>query len=212
VRYGREKGYLRTIPLVDPALLYSRNSYKVSNDGYLSYGGGFYPVSMALCLREVLVEPVFGRQLRVYDAQGCLVSEISVDPFTKVKPLHPEHEAINEGFRQRKEARRSEILTMFITTFQQTGERYLEGLKERVGPNLYWHLSEIMKYAELYGVHEVVHVLRECITIGTYHKNSVKRLLSVRKPQQPPIVPLVPVCVMPSVTLRRGLSEYRVEV
>ena len=212
VRYGREKEYLKSIPLVDPALLYRRQPHKVSSDGYLSYGGGFYPVSMSLCLREVMVEPVFGRQLRLYDARGSLISEMNVDPFTKVKPLHPEHEVINEGFKQRKDARRAEIVIRFVTTFEQTGEQYLEGLKERVGPNLYWHLSEIMKYAELYGVYEVVHVLKECVTIGTYHKNSVKRLLSVRKPQHPPIVPLVPVCAMPPVVLRRELSEYRVEV
>jgi len=100
----------------------------------------------------------------------------------------------------------------FIETFDDTGRLYAEGIKERVGANLYWHLSEIMKYTELYSVSEVSDVLAECIRIGAYHKNSVKRLLSLRKIHEPVAVPAPAALIFPSVDITRGLSAYRVEV
>lgn len=99
----------------------------------------------------------------------------------------------------------------FLETFDN-GRLYIEGLKERTGANLYWHLSEIMKYTELYDVSEVSGVLAECIAIGAYHKNSVKRLLSVRKIQEPKSNPVLTARMLPHVDIRRGLSAYRVEV
>ncbi len=211
-RYLREKGYLKEIPEVEPALLYERQIHKVSNDGYISYGGGFYPVPMRLCLKEVMVEPVSGRLLRVYDEKGVLAIEHKVNPFRGgVRPEHPEHEEMNRRFREKKDAQRSEIVNRFLETFDN-GRLYIEGLKERTGANLYWHLSEIMKYTELYGVSEVSGVLAECIIIGAYHKNSVKRLLSVRKIQEPAVSPVLTAQMFPHVDIRRGLSAYRVEV
>ena len=211
-RFLMEKGHLREIPLVEPTQLYERQIHKVSNDGYISYGGGFYPVPMNLSLRNVLVEHVFGRLLRIYDEKGHLVVEHQVDlSKTGLRPVHPEHEGINKRFMERKEAKKSEIVSKFIETFKDNGELYVEGLKERVRANLYWHLSEIMKYTGLYRVSEVSDVLRECISIGAYHKNSVKRLLGVRKIQAP-LMDTVHTHIFTSVDITRGLSDYRVEV
>jgi transposase len=211
-RFLREKEYLRDIPSVEPTLLYERQIQKVSSDGYISWGGGFYPVPMRLCLRDVMVEPVFGKLLRVYDEKGLLAVEHRVNLFERdLRPEHPEHEEINKRFREKKEAKRSEIVNRFIETFNDNGRIFVEGLKERVGANLYWHLSEIMKYTELYGVMAVYDVISECINTGAYHKNSVKRLLRGKKMQSPSIGPLI--ChILPSFDITRGLSVYKVEV
>jgi len=212
-RYSREKGYLKGIPSVEPTVLYEREFSKVSNDGYISYNGGFYPVPMRLCLKEVRVEPIFGRLLRVYDEKGHLAVEHQVNLFERgLRPEHPEHEEINSRLREKKQTQRSEVVDRFIETFDDTGRLYAEGIKERVGANLYWHLSEIMKYTELYSVSEVSDVLAECIRIGAYHKNSVKRLLSLRKIHEPVAVPAPAALIFPSVDITRGLSAYRVEV
>jgi len=60
---------------------------KVSNDGYISFNGSFYPVPMNLCLRDVMVEGILGRTLRVYDLKGNLVTEHEIRLFEEgIKP------------------------------------------------------------------------------------------------------------------------------
>jgi Helix-turn-helix domain of resolvase. len=73
-------------------------------------------------------------------------------------------------------------------------------------------LNEYEDKVELYSVSEVSDVLAECIRIGAYHKNSVKRLLSLRKIHEPVAVPAPAALIFPSVDITRGLSAYRVEV
>jgi len=164
-------------------------------------------------VKDVRVEPVFGRLLRVYDEKGQLAVEHQVNLFeTGLRPEHPEHEEINRRYREKKETQRSEIVNRFIETFDDNGRLYVEGLRERAGANLYWHLSEIMKYTELYSAIEVSDVLTECISIGAYHKNSVKRMLSLRKIQEPVTGPVLTARMFPSIDITRGLSAYRVEV
>lgn len=212
-RFLEEKGYLKDIPVVEPTLLYERQIRKVSNDGYISYNGGFYPVPMRLCLKSVMIESVFGRLLRVYDEKGMMAIEHQVRLFERgLREEHPEHEEINKRFRQKKESQRSDIVRKFIETFKDNGRVYIEGLKERVSANIYWHLTEIMQYTNLYGVSEVSEVLTECIEIGAYHKNSVQRLLGVRKIQKPIVVPILSTRMFEVVDITRRLSAYRVEV
>jgi len=212
-RYLKEREYLKEIPLIEPTLIYERQIKKVSNDGYISYNGGFYPVPMRLCLREVMIELVYGRLLRVYDANGIVVGEHQVNPFeTGIRPLHPEHEEMNKKFREKKEAQRSLIVSRFIDTFADKGRLYVERLKDKVGANLYWHLSEIMKYTELYSSSEISEVLTECIEIGAYHKNSVQRLLGLKKLQKPVASTVLATRMPEPVSITRGLSDYRVEV
>lgn len=159
-RFLRERELLRQIPLAEPAVLYEREVKKVSSDGYISYKGGLYPVPMRLSLREVMVESVFGRQFRVYDKRGEMVIEHRIRLFDKrVRPEHPEHEEINREYREKKEAQRSEIVNRFILTFSDNGKIYVERLRERVGPNLYWHLTQIMRYSLLYSIEDVSDVL-----------------------------------------------------
>jgi predicted transcriptional regulator len=78
---------------------------------------------------------------------------------------------------------------------------------------LYWHLKEIEGYTELYGISKVLDAIDKCISIGTYHKNSVKRLLiplpiSQHNPVNTPLANLM----LPAGNTKRGLSAYRVEV
>ncbi|MGO9612813.1 MAG: hypothetical protein ACLPX5_07250, partial [Dissulfurispiraceae bacterium] len=89
---------------------------------------------------------------------------------------------------------------------------YAEGLKTSVTANMYWHIEEIIDYTKLYSIADVSSVLAECIEIGAYHKNSVRRLLGCRAPQSsPPEILNEP--YMPSpVDIRRPLCAYKVEV
>src|SRR5690606_3147213 len=75
------------------ALLFQKEPRKVSNDGYVSYGGNFYPVPMRCALRRVWVENIYGRHLRVYDEAGRLLAEFDLEIKKQtVRPPHPEHE------------------------------------------------------------------------------------------------------------------------
>lgn len=160
-----------------------------------------------------MVEAIFGRLLRVYDEKAMPAIELKVNLFEAgLRPEHPEHEEINKRFREKKEAQRSEAIRRFVGTFGDKGRFYIEGLKERVGVNLYWHLSEIMRYTELYPVEAVSDVIKECIDIGAYHKNSVKRLLSLMEIQPTVSESMFNIRTFEPVDIKRGLSEYKVEV
>lgn len=177
-RFERERGELKPLPGVGPMGFYDREVRRVSNDGYISYRGRFYPAPMRLCLQEVWVECVFGRQLRIYEKKGRLACEQEMrllDP--EHRPQHPEHEAINEAFQKRKEGSRSALVQRFIALFGEIGQQYIAGFREGIGANLYWHLSEILSCCDLYDSPEVQRVLETCIEMGSYHKNSVLRLL-----------------------------------
>lgn len=211
-RFQKEKDHLRDIPLVEPAALYEREIKKVSNDGYISWGGSLYPVPMWLCLREVMVEKIFGRLLKIYAPSGEVVKEHPIRLFdTGIRPPHPEHEQINRSYMERKEMRRSLIVRRFIDTFRENGQLYIEGLREKVGANLYWHLEEIVRYTDLYSVGEIIEVLSECTKMGAYHKNSVKRLLGEREIKSPCIETACMPTVSLSVNIERPLSAYKVE-
>jgi transposase len=213
-RFLNEKGELRDIPFVEPTCLYNRPLHKVSSDGYISWDGGLYPVPMHLCLKWVNVESIYGRLIRVYDEQGVMKAEHKVrqSRHKGIRPPHPEHEEINNRYREKRDKIRSNIVKKFIEIFGDTGRHYIEGLREKTGPNLYWHLSEIIQYTSIYPVEEVSMVLSECLKIGSYHKNSVGRLLGTKKMQKP-IILTSPICpVIPRIDITRSLGVYRMEV
>lgn len=198
---------------MEPTSLSRRLPANVSNDGYISWDGRLYPVPMHLCLKTVWVEPVFGRVLLVYDERGVMVVKHEVRLFDRgIRPVHPEHEEINRGYREHREARRSLIVRRFVEVFNQSGRVYIEGLKDRVGPNLYWHLSEIMKYTQVYLVEDIIDVIVQCISIGAYHKSSVGRLLGKKRMKEPEIGSSLMSNPIPRGDIRRGLTVYRVEV
>ncbi|MCL5237391.1 MAG: DDE-type integrase/transposase/recombinase [Nitrospirae bacterium] len=159
-RFLREKTLLKGIPLIEPAILYDRPLRKVSNEGYLSWDGALYPVAMQYCLKDVRVESEFGKKIRVHDMGGHLIAEHTVRLFDKgIRPVHPEHDALNDAFRKKKEAYRAATIKKFIETFPQLGPLYGEGLKTAVTANLYWHIDEIMKYTLVYHTADVAAAL-----------------------------------------------------
>ena len=210
-RFLQEKEALTPIPSFEPTVLYSPLPRTVSNDGYISYCGLFYPVSMDYCLKDLCIEPVFGRKIRIYDSSCRLVEEHEVRMDDKVvRPPHPEHERKNQEFKEKKEKKRSKIVQKFIEMFGEIGTVYMEGLKEKVGANLYWHLDEIMSYTTVSPVDAIGTVLSECIDIGAYHKNTVKRLLMSHLEPRPLEASQSPQGTW-SVDIKRALSEYKVE-
>jgi hypothetical protein len=192
--------------MIDPALLYSRELRDVTNDGYVPWGGSQYPVPMDLALRSVLVEGVFGRMIRVYDEKGniAITHELSLSPGRR--PLHPEHEEMNRVYQEKKEAKKSNIIKAFTETFPDHGD-YMEALRKAQGANLYAHLREIVSYTDIYPVEEVSRILHECMTMGAFHKNTVKRLLA-SKALKVPVPPLHGVFTGPA-PLIRNLAVYR---
>jgi transposase len=212
-RFLREKDSLGPIPFVEPAVLYDREIRKVSNDGYLSWKGRLYPIPMPYCLKNVMAEEVFGRTLRVYNLSGEIISEQAIRHFDRgQRPEHPEHEKINQAYRAKKEAKRSQLVRQFTDTFGDISHIYVEGLKKTVTANIYWHLQEILNYTALYPVSAISEVLLECIGLGAYHKNSVKKLLGEKELAQPCLEVSGVLPVAPLVNITRPLADYRVEV
>jgi len=168
---------------------------------------------MRQCLQEVRVEAEFGKTIKVYDKCGELIAEHNAMLFDKgVRPVHPEHEDINNAYMKKKQAHRAEAVRKFIETFEQTGQTYVNGLRKEVTANMYWHIEEIMKYTLVYSIADISAALAKCIEIGAYHKNSVKRLLQCREPQKQSLEILNEAYLPSSVDIRRPLSDYKVEV
>lgn len=208
-RFSRESEQLRALPAVEPTVLYERQIRKVTNDGYISWDGNFYPVPMRLCMREVMVESIFGRMVKIYDSKGEMVKEHQVTLFNKgIRSDHPEHESINQEYRDKKERLRSAVVEKFIIHFGSTGEQYITGLKNTVGANLYWHLSEILACCKVYDLGAVRRVLKDCIHIGAYHKNSVVRLLDSVGLKGPSLDAAFSYTGLPKGEITRPLSIY----
>ena len=207
-RFQRERDCLRPVALVEPTIFYPREPKKVSNDGYISCAGNLYPVPMRLCLKTVWVEFIYGRMFRVYDERGALIDEKEMCLRKQSeRPVHPEHEEINERYREKRAGARSALVKRFEASFGEAGRCYVTGLRNQAGPNLYWHLKEILQYQELYGSEAVASAIEECLSFGAYHKNSVRRLLEGKKLQTP--VEFNPAVVnYPRVNIKRTLSCY----
>lgn len=210
--FEEEKAHLLKIPSVEPALLQYKESRQVSNDGYISHDGNLYPVPMRYCTKRVWVEIIYGRRMKVYDEAGTLVDEFDLHLEKQAgRPVHPEHEAINRQYQEKKTKVRSALAGKFISTFGEPGRRYLEGLRHQAGANLYWHLSEILGYQNIYAAEDIMAAIEECLKIGSYHKNSIKRLLEKNE-----VVPLSldydPARIdLPPVKIRRDLSCYTLD-
>lgn len=103
---------------------------------------------------------------------------------------------------------RSALVGQFISTFGESGRLYLEGLRQKTGANIYWHLAEILGYQSIYTTEDIVAAITECLKIGSYHKNSIKRLLEKHE-----IAPLAlnyaPANLhLPAVKIKRDLACY----
>ncbi len=105
---------------LEPTSLFEREPRKITSDGYLHYGGNRYPVSMRLALQEVWVESVFGR------------------------PPHPEHEILNEAYREKRKQKQGAVVEKFKAAFGSVGEAYLEGLRQKVSGNLQWQPASFL--------------------------------------------------------------------
>ena len=176
--FEREKDSLRSLPEIKPFELFPREIRKVSSDGYISWGGNFYPVPMRYCFQDVTVESLYGVRIRVYGKEGDVILDKEVTLFEKGhKPIHPEHDDINKGYTDKARRIRSSRIKKFIDCFGQIGERFYEGLKGVTGQNIYWHLDEILSYRDLYETEDIKKALSDCLEAGSFHKDSILRLL-----------------------------------
>jgi len=210
--FKEEQEHLMKIPAVEPAMLQFKELRKVTNDGYISHNGNLYPVPMHYCARQVWIEIIYGRCMKVYNDSGTLLDEYDLYLDKQpTRPVHPEHEDINQKYREKKRNVRSALAEKFINTFGEPGQLYMEGLRSQSGPNMYWHISEILKYQNIYTTEDVKAAIGECLNIGTYHKNSVKRLLEGKEiaPQSLDYDPAR--FTLSPVNIKRDLSYYNLD-
>ncbi|SFR18988.1 IS21 family transposase [Desulfoscipio geothermicus] len=210
--FEEEKAHLLKIPSIEPALLQFKEPRKVSNDGYISHNGNLYPVPMRYCTKKVWIEIIYGRRMKVYDEAGTLLDEFDLYLQKQAsRPVHPEHETINRQYQERKTKVRSALAGKFISTFGEAGRIYLERLRNQTGANLYWHLAEILRYQNIYATEDIAAAIKECLNIGSYHKNSIKRLLE-RKEIAPLSLDYDPASLnLPPVKIKRDLSCYALD-
>jgi len=202
-RFQKEKDALMPLPEVDYALIYPRQIRQVTSDGYISYNGVMYPVPMRLALKKVPVENVLGRYIYIYDEKG-LPHKQSIRTEKGITIPHPEHEMINKAYMDKKEANKSVLVDTFKRLFPEHIP-YLEGLRKTHGPNLYFHLKEIISLTHIYSVCEISRVIGQCSAMGAYHKNTIRRLINTSLVKEPAATCDIP--HLPSMT--RDLSVYR---
>ena len=208
-RFEREKHYLRPLPEVEPRLLFKFDIRKVTNDGYISWRGNLYPVPMRLCLKEVMVESVFGKVINIYELKGELLCHYCVNPKAKgIRPAHPEHEGLNKAYQAKRKKAVSVVVKRFSSLFGDISEEFIKGLRASTGPNIYWHLSEILACCDLYALEDIKDAIKQCCRIGSYHKNSVIRLLKGKDLR--PFFPeqLRPLGIFSCNVIKRPLSAY----
>lgn len=204
--FEEEKEYLIKIPAIEPRMLFNMDLRKVTSDGYVSWDGTLYPVPLKYCLQNLLIEPVMGKLVKIYNEKGEFIAEYNKNIFGEKRIIHPEHIIFNEECALRKESKRSKILNKFIGLAGESGRAFIEGLEKNTGSNIYWHVSEIINYIELYGIKNVLPAISICAESGFYDKNSVKRLI------KPDAVIESFQSVLPSaVNIQRNLSYYRME-
>ena len=203
--FEEEKQHLIRIPVIEPRIIFGMDLRKITSDGYVSWDGTLYPVPLKYCLQNVLIEPVFGRMVKIYNEKGIFIAEYNKNLFGSKRPVHPEHIKFNEECILRKEYKRSKLLNKFIGLVGETGNVFIEGLEKNAGSNIYWHVSEIINYIELYGIKNVLPAINICAESGFYDKNSVKRLIKtdvvIENVQN--VLPL-------PVNIQRNLSYYRI--
>jgi transposase len=207
--FQEEKPHLLKLPTIEPAMLQFKEARRVSNDGYISHDGNLYPVPMRYATKTVWIEIIYGRSMKIYDEKGTLLNKLYLCLEKQTtRPIHPEHEVINLQYRERKNGIRSTLVREFISTFGETGRIYLEGLRENTGANIYWHLTEILRYRNIYTTEKINKAMKECLKIGSYHKNSVKRLLE-KNELAPLTLDYDPANLyLPDVKINRDLSCY----
>ncbi len=207
-RFVREKEYLQKMATIEPTILYNRTLRKVSNDGYISFAGRFYPVPMSYCLQDVMVEQVFGKSIRIYALKGELIQESSINE-NGYKPEHPAHKILNDKFEEKKKRATSLIVEKFELSFPHHGPLFIQGLKDRHGKNAYWQLEEILEWEKIYSQDSIEKALKECLEMHAFHKSHVRRSLETKKmccPQQIQVRNYYP-----QFDIKRPLSSYKVE-
>jgi transposase len=219
-RFLREQGKLKTIRREEPIIFCEHEVRKVSNDGYIKYRGGYYPVSMEYCLDYVLVEGIMGRKIRIINQKGDLLKEYDVNLFENgLRPEHPEHKAMNESFQAKREEKRSSLVEKFETEFGAVGQQYVVGLKEQTRENVYWHIKQILHLSKFYDTGLIQEALQDAINCRSYHKNTIVSLLRLKKMKvlaPNAEIALVSIVLPPSglsdapVNIRRGLECYAI--
>ena len=136
---------------------------------------------MNLCGKEGVVESLFGTSFRVMRA-GVLVCELA--------------------------KRRSVPVIEFIRLFGDQGESFLDGLKKTQKENLYFHIDGILMLTQFYQLEDILTVLKDCIEIQVFHKNTVKNLLGSKSIKFPIATPCLSISI-PSASISRPLSAYK---
>jgi transposase len=178
-RFEIEKLHITPLPHFDPQIFFVKETRKVSSDGYIHYKGRMYPVPMLYCNQILLVEPISGIKIKIYNQKAVLVSEHNIDLHSdKIRPEHPEHIIINQKYLQKRKRLYSKTVERFIDIFGDTGKDFIQGLYNLTNINAYYHIAQILQYNDIYGKQTVNNAIKSCISIKAFSKDSVKHFLS----------------------------------
>ena len=178
---------------------------KVSWDGYVHVDTNRYPVPLRFAGQRVWLLRVMGRWIEVFDQKRKLISRFDVTHGHGITLPHPEHGALSKEYLERKARRRAYGKDLFLKTFPDMGESFIELADARCGENAPYHLKKIVALLTIYEKPAVERAIRESLRLGCAASEDVAALVAdeLRKPEPVESIPHAPVQVA-----RRDLSAY----
>lgn len=171
---------------------------KVSWDGYVHVDTNRYPVPLSLAGQRVWLSRVMGRWIELFDQKKRLLSRFEIIDGHGISLPHPEHGALSKDYLEKKAHRRAYGKTLFLETFPEIGEPFIELCEARCRENAAYHLKKIAGLQAVYERSAVEEAIRRSLRLGVASHEDVHALLgdALRKPEPieasctPPVPPV----------------------
>lgn len=209
-RYEREKGSLKSLPTIEPTLIFDREVRHVSFDGYISWLGKLYSAPLKHAGHNVWIENIMGKMMIVYDQKGAVIIQHMKRLDNNYQPDHDEHTSIQEKMEANRVKFRKTAFKKFIDEYGEIGSDFLNGLRNEHPENMYWHMDEILAIKDFYQTSDIVAVLAQCIQIKQFNKQAIRKLLKKYSLKVPVVIQKEK--ELPSEPITRSLNDYKLEV
>jgi transposase len=178
---------------------------KVSWDGYVHVDANRYPMPLSFAGQKVWLSRIFGRWIELFDQRKKLISRFDVIYEHGVTVPHPEHGALSKDYIERKARRRAYGKKLFLETFPDIGEAFVELAEERCQENAAYHLKRIVGLLSIYEKSAVEEAIRCSLKLGVATVEELSALVryECRKPE-----PIDSFSHTPAPVAQRDLSEY----
>lgn len=192
---GEERLRMVAQPIAFPFALEPR---KVSWDGYVHVDTNRYPVPLCLAGQRVWLSRVMGRWIELFDQKKQFISRFELIEGHGVSLIHPEHGALSKDYIEKKARRRAYGKMLFLETFPEIGEPFIELCEVRCQENAAYHLKKIVGLLDIYERGAVEDAIRQSLRLGVASQEDVHALVgdALRKPEPlgacaPPVTPVV---------------------